>query len=220
MLARASSSTDRWAPVSARTRRWPAVTRAKTTSAITLPIEAIDDRSNPTARTDGDDGGDQQPGGDPAPEPATEDRGELADGGHLLAEPPGGVEPGVGCTGGGEECRDGHHPVAGPTQHRFGGDRQRGPSGVDHLLDGEGAEHTQGDRDVDHRGDAEREVQRPGQLPCRVGQILRRERDDAEPEKREEGQGDARHDVGEPGVAGEGQEVRVEVGERRDRRTR
>ena len=192
------------------------MTRAKTTSAITLPSEAIDDRSNPTARTMATTAVTSSPAGSAAAEPATEDRRELADRGHLLAEPPGGVEPGVGRTGRGEQCRHRHHPVAGPAQHRFGGDRQRGPSGVDDLLDGEGAEHTQGDGDVDHGGDAEREVQRPRQLPCRVGQVLRRERDDAEPEKREEGQGDARHDVGDPGVAGEGQEVRVEVGERRD----
>ena len=73
-------------------------------------------------------------GGHPAAEPATEDRRELADRGHLLAEPAGRVEPGVGRTGRGEERRHRHHPVAGPTQHRFGGDRQRRPAGVDHLV--------------------------------------------------------------------------------------
>ena len=51
------------------------------------------------------------------------------------------------------------------------------------------------------------------QLPGRVGQILGGERDDTESEKREEGQRDARHDVGDSGVAREREQVQVEVGE-------
>ena len=51
VVAMASTSSDRRAPVSSRTRRWPNVTRANTTSATALPIEAMAVRSNPNART-------------------------------------------------------------------------------------------------------------------------------------------------------------------------
>ena len=56
----AIASTTMFAPVSVRTRMWPTVMSVKTTSAITLPIEAIALRSKNTASSDdGDRGGDE-----------------------------------------------------------------------------------------------------------------------------------------------------------------
>ena len=164
VLASATRSTGRRAPVSCADAE------------VTGCDEGEDDQRDHTAeRGDrreiepdgedhGDDGRDEEAGREAAAEPATEDRRELADGRHLLAEPASGVEAGVRRAGRGEQGRHRHHPVTGPAQHRLGGDRQGGPSGVDHLVDGERAEHTEGDGDVDHGGDAEREVQRPRQL--------------------------------------------------------
>jgi hypothetical protein len=57
-------------------------------------------------------------------------------------------------------------------------------------------------------------------LPGGVGKVLGGEGDHAEAEKGEEGQGDARDDVAELGVAGEGQQVKVEVGKGGDREQR
>ena len=61
------------------------------------------------------------------------------------------------------------------------------------------------------------EEQGAGQLAGRVGEILGRERDDAESQEGEERQGDAGHDVAERRVLGERQQVGVHVGERRHR---
>ena len=63
----------------------------------------------------------------------------------------------------------------------------------------------------------ERQEHGARQLARRVGEVLGGERDDAEAQEGEERQGDAGHDVAERRVAGEGEEVGVEVGERRHR---
>ena len=109
----------------------------------------------------------------------------------------------------------GHHPVPRPTEHRLGRDRERGAARVDDLLDGERAEDTEGHGDVDHGGDAEREKQRPRKLTCGVGEIFGGERHDTEAEKREERERHARHDVRDPRIAGERQEISIEIAERR-----
>ena len=57
-------------------------------------------------------------------------------------------------------------------------------------------------------------VHRPRELTSRVAQVSGGERDDAEAEIREEGQGDARDDVRERRIPAEGQKVEVDVHQR------
>ena len=172
---------------------------------MALPSDAIAVRSKPT-RGDGDAAVTSSPAGARSPNGGRA-AGELALRRHLLAEARRRVEAGVGRAGGGEQRGDGHQPVAGSAQHRLGGDRQGGAARVDDLVDRERAEDAEGDGHVDHGGDAERKVDRRGQLPRRVGQVLGGERDHAEAEEREERQRDAGHDVLERWVAGERQQV-------------
>ena len=73
---------------------------------------------------------------------------------------------------------------------------------------------------VDHHRDAQGEVDGLGQLARRVGQVAGGEGDHAEAEEGEEGQRDARDDVAERRVARERQQVRVQVGQGRDREHR
>ena len=103
----------RRAPVSCRTRRWPEVTSVKTTRATALPMDAIADRSKNDRQDDGGDGRDDDAGRGAAAHAPAQQRRELADRGHLLAQPGGGEETGVGRAGRGEQRRDAHHPVAG-----------------------------------------------------------------------------------------------------------
>jgi hypothetical protein len=93
-------------------------------------------------------GGDQEADGHPAADPAAEQGWERAVGGELVAESDGGVEAGVGGPGRGEQGGDAHEQVARVTEGGLGGHRERGPAGGDHVLDGQGAEHAQGDGDV------------------------------------------------------------------------
>jgi hypothetical protein len=51
VLVIATLNTSVLAPVSARTRKWAAVTRVNTSRAMALPIDAIELKSNPAART-------------------------------------------------------------------------------------------------------------------------------------------------------------------------
>ena len=166
---------------------------------------------------DGRGGGDHDAHRGASADSVAHGRRELPGCSHLLGEAGGRVEPGVGRAGGGEQCGDGHQPVAGGAQHGFGRDRQGGAAGGDDLVDGEGSVDADGDRDVDDGGDAEREVDGLGELVGRVGQVLGGEGDDAEAEEGEEGQRHAGHDLAEGGVAGERQQGGVEVGQRRDR---
>ena len=205
------------APVSCRTRKCPTDTRPKTSSAITLPMDAIADRSNPTASTMASAAVTTRPVPDPTAEPPPHHRRELADRGHLLAQPGRRIEPGVGGPGGGEQRGDAHHPVAGAAERWFGGHGEGGSAGIDDLVDRQRAEHPQGHRDVDHGCDPQGQEQGARQLAGRVGEILGRERDDAESQEGEERQRHAGHDVAERRVAREGQQVGVHVGERRHR---
>ena len=133
---------------------------------MALPIDAMALRSKPTASTIAIAGGRAaRPAGAPSAEPPAQGGRELADLGHLLAQPGRGIEAGVGRAGGREQRGHAHQPVAGPPEHRLGGDRERGAAGLDHLVDRERAEHPERDGDVDDGRDAERQVHRPGQLP-------------------------------------------------------
>ena len=147
------------APVSRRIRRWPPDTIAKTVRATALPIEAIAVRSKNTARTAAASAGEQQ-----RPRCAPAQRFFAMTGGHwplvrhVSTEAGGGIETGVRGAGGGEERGDAHEPVPGSAEHRLGGHGERGATRFDDLVDREGAEHAEGDEDVDGRGDAQREV--------------------------------------------------------------
>ena len=140
-------------------------------------------------------------------------RGELSDRSHLVAEPGSRIETGVGGPGGGKQRGDAHHPVTGATERWLGGHGERRSAGLDDLVDRERAEHSQSDRDVHDGGDPQGEEQGAWQLAGRVGEVLGRERDDSEPQKGEERQRHAGHDVAERRVVGEGQQIRVHVGE-------
>ena len=198
----ASTRTAVRAPVSDRTRKCASGHEPKTSRATALPIEAIAFRSKPMARTRPGAAATRSPTDTRLGDPAAQQRRELAVCGELVAEPDGGVEPGVGGPGGGEQGGHAHEQVARVAEGGLGGHGERGAAGGDHLLDGQGAEDTERDGDVDDGGDAEREVHRAGQLTGRFAEVLRGEGDDAEAEEGEEGQGDAGDDVAQRRVAG------------------
>ena len=88
-------------------------------------------------------GGQGEPGGQSTAEPATHERRELPDLGHLLAETACRVEAGVRRARGREQRRHAHEPVPGAPEDRLRRDRDRGAAGGDHLVDREGAEHAE-----------------------------------------------------------------------------
>ena len=213
----ASSSSHVRAPVSCRIRRCPKVTRVNTTSATALPMEAIALRSKETARTIAPAAVTRMPMGARPPTRRPIRGGNWPIVAICSGETCRRVQPRVGRAGGGEERRDRHQPVAGRTEHRLGSDGECGAPRVDHLVDGQRPEHAERDRDVHDRRDAERQVDRPGQLAVRVGEVLGREGDDTEAEEGEEGQRDAGHDVAQRGIPREREQVEVQVRQRRDR---
>ena len=92
------------------------MTRAKTSRATALPIEAIALRSKPDREDDRGDGSDQEPRRGPPAEPAAQQRRELADRRHLLTQSRRGIQPGVRRPSGREQGGDAHQPVAGPAR--------------------------------------------------------------------------------------------------------
>ena len=103
-----------------------AVMSVNTSSAIALPIEAIAAQVEADGEHDRDDGGEHEAGRHPSAEAPAQHRRELADRRHLLAQA---RPPGRGrrwSPGRGEQRGDGHQPVAGAAEDRFGGDGERG----------------------------------------------------------------------------------------------
>ena len=159
---------------------------ANTNNAIALPIDAMALRSKPTARTIAIAAVRSSPAGARPPYRRPSRRWELAGGRHLLAQAGGRVQPGVGGARGCEQGGDAHQPVAGTAEDRFGSDRDGGPARGDDLFDGEGAEDTEHDRDVDDSRDAQRVVQGPRAWRLGLGQVLGGEGDDTEAQEGEE----------------------------------
>ena len=145
------------------------------------------------------------------PRAASEERRELAGAREHRGQAARGVERRVHGRRRREQGGDRHHREPGVPERRPRGLGDRRLAVADHLRDGERAEHTERDQDVQHRRDAEGEIHRLRQLTRRVAQVADGEGDDAEAEIREEGEGDTRDDVVERRIAAESEQVPVDV---------
>ena len=161
-----------------------------------------------------DRGGDQHPGVRPEPCAAPEEGRELAGPGQHRGEAARGVERGEDRGRGREHGGDRHDREPGVTERRPRRLGDRGLAVADHLGDGQRPEDADRDQHVQHGRDAERAVHGLRQLAGRVAEVAGGERDHAEAEVREEGEGDARDDVGEGRVPAEREQVEVDVDDR------
>ena len=166
------------------------------TSEQALPTDAIAERSTRLATTSTIAAVIKSPACGPRREPRPKNGGNWPDLRKHRGQPARRVEGRVHRRRGRQQGRDRHHrePCVAERWPRGLGDR--GLAVADHLGDRQRPEHAERDQDVEHRRDAERAVHRPRQVVPGVAQVAGGERDHVEAEVREEGERDARDDLG------------------------